>query len=409
MNTYIKNKYSLLFHNKNFDKLLLATFLSEMGNQMQRFGIPWIIFHITNSGSLMALNFSLSLIPGVFFGFIGGIISDRVSRKRMLLLINIVAFFIIALIMFLIRYENNVNIVFIFILTFIISSLTSMYEPTFSASLPVIVPKKNLISMNNIFNIIGSIIGLIGPAVAGIIIGIYGAWMCIIINGISYLLSFIVILFIKSDLAVINNKEESIKKDLYIVKKYVYENKWFLFCLLVTAAVYISTGSIGSVLQFLFLHYLHLSGFMFGFTFVLFEFIPVLLVGLFSSKILKRFDSILIIQITASLFCLSLLIVGVSLNYFLIVLMGMLQNASFALLMVALNSKRQSEIPNNILGKINGGIVTIQSFLLPVGSLSATALINFISVPKIISIFGLISLTFILILILLKKQIIKQY
>ncbi|CAI2674677.1 Enterobactin exporter EntS [Apilactobacillus kunkeei] len=409
MNTYIKNKYSLLFHNKNFDKLLLATFLSEMGNQMQRFGIPWIIFHITNSGSLMALNFSLSLIPGVFFGFIGGIISDRVSRKRMLLLINIVAFFIIALIMFLIRYENNVNIVFIFILTFIISSLTSMYEPTFSASLPVIVPKKNLISMNNIFNIIGSIIGLIGPAVAGIIIGIYGAWMCIIINGISYLLSFIVILFIKSDLAVINNKEESIKKDLYIVKKYVYENKWFLFCLLVTAAVYISTGSIGSVLQFLFLHYLHLSGFMFGFTFVLFEFIPVLLVGLFSSKILKRFDSILIIQITASLFCLSLLIVGVSLNYFLIVLMGMLQNASFALLMVAWNSKRQSEIPNNILGKINGGIVTIQSFLLPVGSLSATALINFISVPKIISIFGLISLTFILILILLKKQIIKQY
>lgn len=387
MNTYIKNKYSLLFHNKNFDKLLLATFLSEMGNQMQRFGIPWIIFHITNSGSLMALNFSLSLIPGVFFGFIGGIISDRVSRKRMLLLINIVAFFIIALIMFLIRYENNVNIVFIFILTFIISSLTSMYEPTFSASLPVIVPKKNLISMNNIFNIIGSIIGLIGPAVAGIIIGIYGAWMCIIINGISYLLSFIVILFIKSDLAVINNKEESIKKDLYIVKKYVYENKWFLFCLLVTAAVYISTGSIGSVLQFLFLHYLHLSGFMFGFTFVLFEFIPVLLVGLFSSKILKRFDSILIIQITASLFCLSLLIMGVSLNYFLIVLMGMLQNASFALLMVAWNSKRQSEIPNNILGKINGGIVTIQSFLLPVGSLSSTALINFISVPKIISIF----------------------
>ncbi|KOY74360.1 hypothetical protein RZ54_11140 [Apilactobacillus kunkeei] len=409
MNTYIKNKYSLLFHNKNFDKLLLATFLSEMGNQMQRFGIPWIIFHITNSGSLMALNFSLSLIPGVFFGFIGGIISDRVSRKRMLLLINIVAFFIIALIMFLIRYENNVNIVFIFILTFIISSLTSMYEPTFSASLPVIVPKKNLISMNNIFNIIGSIIGLIGPAVAGIIIGIYGAWMCIIINGISYLLSFIVILFIKSDLAVINNKEESIKKDLYIVKKYVYENKWFLFCLLVTAAVYISTGSIGSVLQFLFLHYLHLSGFMFGFTFVLFEFIPVLLVGLFSSKILKRFDSILIIQITASLFCLSLLIMGVSLNYFLIVLMGMLQNASFALLMVAWNSKRQSEIPNNILGKINGGIVTIQFFLLPVGSLSSTALINFISVPKIISIFGLISLTFILILILLKKQIIKQY
>lgn len=241
--------------------------------------------------------------------------------------------------------------------------------------------------MNNIFNIIGSIIGLIGPAVAGIIIGIYGAWMCIIINGISYLLSFIVILFIKSDLAVINNKEESIKKDLYIVKKYVYENKWFLFCLLVTAAVYISTGSIGSVLQFLFLHYLHLSGFMFGFTFVLFEFIPVLLVGLFSSKILKRFDSILIIQITASLFCLSLLIMGVSLNYFLIVLMGMLQNASFALLMVAWNSKRQSEIPNNILGKINGGIVTIQSFLLPVGSLSSTALINFISVPKIISIF----------------------
>ncbi|MBW1606333.1 MFS transporter [Lactobacillus sp. Sy-1] len=403
MNNYFRRKYPLLFTNKNFDKLLLATVLSEMGNQMQRFGIPWLIFHITNSGSLMALNFSLSLIPGVFFGFIGGLISDRVSRKKMLLYINISAFIIISMIMVLLQFENNISVIFIFILTFIISSLTSMYEPTFNASLPVIVPKDKLISMNNIFNIVGSLIGLLGPSIAGLIIGVYGAWMCIFINGISYLLSFVVILLIKSDLSILNNKKDSIRNDIASVKNYIYQNSWFLFCLLITAAVYLATGSIGSVLQYLFLHYLHLSGFMFGFTFVLFEFIPVLCVGLFSSSIIKKFDSLLIIQVSAALFCISLIGMGLSLNYFLIVLMGMLQNASFALLMIAWNSKRQSQIPNNILGKINGGIVTIQSILLPIGALSSTALINFISVPKIIIIFGTISLVFVLLLILIKR------
>lgn len=407
MNTYLKKQYPLLFTNRNFNKLLFANVLSEMGNQLQRFGIPWLIFHITHSGTLIALNFSLSLIPGIFFGFIGGFISDRVSRKKMLLCINIASFILISMIMLLLQFESNISIIFIFILTFIISSLTSMYEPSFNASLPVIVEKKDIISMNSIFNLFESIIGLLGPAISGLIIGIFGAWMCVIINGISYLLSFIIILFIQSDLSASNSERDSIKKDLLSVKKYVAQNRWFLFGILITAAVYLATGSIGSVLQYLFLHYLHLSGFMFGFTFVLFEFIPVLLIGLFSSQVIKKFDSLMIIQTSAMLFCLSLIIMGLSLNYFIVVLMGMLQNASFALLMIAWNSKRQALIPNNLLGKINGGIVTIQSILLPSGALTSTALISFISVPKIIIIFGTISFLFILLVSLFKKCIIK--
>lgn len=261
--------------------------------------------------------------------------------------------------------------------------------------------------MNSIFNLFESIIGLVGPAISGLIIGIFGAWMCVIINGISYLLSFIIILFIQSDLSASNSEQDSIKNDLLSVKKYVTQNRWFLFGLLITAAVYLATGSIGSVLQYLFLHYLHLSGFMFGFTFVLFEFIPVLLVGLFSSQVIKKFDSLMIIQTSAMLFCLSLIVMGLSLNYFIVVLMGMLQNASFALLMIAWNSKRQALIPNNLLGKINGGIVTIQSILLPSGALTSTALISFISVPKIIIIFGTISFLFILLVSLFKTSVIK--
>lgn len=407
MNTYLRHQYPILFTNQNFDKLLLANVLSEMGNQLQRFGIPWLIFHITHSGTLMALNFSLSLIPGIFFGFIGGFISDRVNRKQMLLCINIASFLLISMIMLLLQFESNISILFIFILTFIISSLTSMYEPAFNASLPVIVEKKDLISMNSIFNLFESIISLLGPAISGLIIGIFGAWMCVNINGISYLLSFIIILFIKSDLSASSSEQDSIKNDLLSVKKYVAQNRWFLFGILITAAVYLATGSIGSVLQYLFLHYLHLSGFMFGFTFILFEFIPVLLVGLFSTPVIKRYDSLTIIQTTGMLFCLSLIIMGLSLNYFIVVLMGMLQNASFALLMIAWNSKRQALIPNNLLGKINGGIVTIQSVLLPLGALTSTALISFISVPKIIIIFGTISFLFILLVSLFKTSVIK--
>lgn len=218
MNTYLRKQYPLLFTNINFNKLLFANVLSEMGNQLQRFGIPWLIFHITHSGTLMALNFSLSLIPGIFFGFIGGFISDRVNRKQMLLCINMASFLLISMIMLLLQFESNISIIFIFILTFIISSLTSMYEPAFNASLPVIVEKKDLISMNSIFNLFESIIGLLGPAISGLIIGIFGAWMCVIINGISYLLSFIIILFIKSDLSASNSEHDSIKNDLLSVK-----------------------------------------------------------------------------------------------------------------------------------------------------------------------------------------------
>lgn len=170
--------YLILFKgNKNFRLLVMAKFLSDLGSQIQRFGLPWLVYKYTNSGSLMAFNFTLTLLPGLLFGFIGGQTSDNINKRKILLFGDLLSCFVTVVLYFLSYFNFNMNtsVIYVFILTFLLSSISSFYSPAFTSIIPNIVSKKDIVEANSIFSVFDSIASLIGPVIATLVISLLGA------------------------------------------------------------------------------------------------------------------------------------------------------------------------------------------------------------------------------------------
>lgn len=383
---------NLLKNNSDFNKLFWARTLSLIGTQMQRFGLPWLVYEISGSAALMAVNFTVSLLPGLLFGFTGGVIADRYDRKKIMFWGDLIAAVITFLYFMTYLFSVSVGASGLFILTFILSSLAALYTPSFDAALPNIVEKKDIVNANSLFNVARSFISLGGPMVAGILIGFMGPWTNIMINAVSFLISSLLILAIKQQLNAIQiNEKSSMRSDFNNSLSYIKNQTWLYYGLFITFGLFLATGSVGSLIQYYLLEVLNVKGFMFGFSFTLFEFIPMLLMGIYAPVLAKKYEYETLIFWGTLIFALSIVAMGATTVYAAVILSGMILNASAVLVLISWNTMIQVRVPNHMLGKISGVAITIQSVSLPIGGAISSLLVIYISAQWTLITFGLLA------------------
>ena len=77
-----------------YRNLFLASTAVMASQWMQRIALGWIMWELTGSTTWLGLLASAELLPGLFFGPLGGVLADRMSRKRMVLICQTAAFLI---------------------------------------------------------------------------------------------------------------------------------------------------------------------------------------------------------------------------------------------------------------------------------------------------------------------------
>lgn len=387
--------YLILFKgNKNFRLLVMAKFLSDLGSQIQRFGLPWLVYKYTNSGSLMAFNFTLTLLPGLLFGFIGGQTSDNINKRKILLFGDLLSCFVTVVLYFLSYFNFNMNtsVIYVFILTFLLSSISSFYSPAFTSIIPNIVSKKDIVEANSIFSVFDSIASLIGPVIATLVISLLGAWITLLFNSLSFAISAILIWLMKVD-NVINNipiARYHLRINFPHVSRILNEFSWLKFFIYIMGIFYIALGCVGSLLQYYFINNLHLKGIALGSTFVLFEFFPVLGASFCVIYFIKKLKYRLVITISVAIFSLSLVGMGITNNYLIVVISGIVQNFFGTIALISWSSIRQERIPKGKLGIVSGIGVTLQACLEPVGGIISSILLSMTNVQIILICSGLI-------------------
>lgn len=402
MKDVIKEKFvirseqlSLLKNNPDFLKLYLSSVVTMVGGQLHRFGLPWIIYQLSGSGSLMAINFILNFVPTIFFGVIGGGLSDRFNRKKIMMIGNLFSTIITFLLFVLYNFSSNFSIWFVFIISFILSSIQAIYSPSFRASLPILISKNDLINANSLFTVSMSIINLGGPALAGMIIGFFNGSANILINSFAFLLAGLLIYRINNPFNAYKEDKAKINFN-YLVYGFMYilKERWLLLGTFLSIGVLLGAGSIGSLIQFHFLDTMGINGFMFGFSFTLLEFIPMFLIGLYAPFIAKRFSKERLLLTGSYLYAISLILFSLTIIYPLVILAGMLVNAASALITINWTTMIQERTSIDKLGRVSGAVSTIQSLFLPIGGSISSYLVTFMSSQKIFIIFGFIALTF---------------
>lgn len=185
---------------KNYFSLLIAYFLSSIGDWFYKLALPIFLFNQTKSPIVMSIAYALTFLPFIIVTPFGGVIADRVHRQN-LLIVGDSSAFILTLLLGLIITFFPTNLVLIYILVFTIASITSLCHPAFHGFIPLIVDKNSLAKANSYVLTTDNLILMLGPICGGVTIALVGSIFAIYINAISFLVSALLVTTIKLKLS----------------------------------------------------------------------------------------------------------------------------------------------------------------------------------------------------------------
>ncbi len=183
------NFYSALraLSNRDYRLFFFGQGASLIGTWMQSVAASWLIYRLTGSAFMLGLSGFLGQIPIFLISPVAGVLGDRWSRHRILLIVQIMSM-IQAFVLAAVTLSGVVQVWHILALTGILGIINAFEMPVRQAFVIEMIKDRdelpNAIALNSsIFNASR----LVGPAVAGAIIAAAGEGVCFLINGLSYI------------------------------------------------------------------------------------------------------------------------------------------------------------------------------------------------------------------------------
>ncbi|SHJ02178.1 MFS-type transporter involved in bile tolerance, Atg22 family [Lutispora thermophila DSM 19022] len=184
--------YRDLIRNRNLSLLCMGGFISGIGDYLYNIAITIYLYSQTNSVGSVAIMWLFRGILRIPMQYLGGIITDKYDRKKIIVFTNALSIPIA----FLFVLTNKDNLWLSYFLAFLLQSLNDVDQCAENAMLPEIVEKDDLANANSIFSVLQTIILFLSPALSGIIYTYYGANVLFIINAVSFLIASILFLLI---------------------------------------------------------------------------------------------------------------------------------------------------------------------------------------------------------------------
>lgn len=188
---------------------------------MQRMAVSWLVYDVTHSALLLGLVTFAGQIPSLLLGPYGGIISDRHSRYKILLITQIASMVQAALltIMVLGGFYSSAGII---ILSALLGCINAFDIPSRqSLMIELIEDKENLPNAIALNSSMVNLARLIGPTVAGILIAWVGEGMCFLMNTLSFVAVISSLLFMRIKPRTIIKKDKNVWKGLSEGYKYL--------------------------------------------------------------------------------------------------------------------------------------------------------------------------------------------
>jgi len=176
----------LLRRNRSFRQLWLGQVVSQMGDWFDTIALYTIILRLTGSGRDVGLLLVARFVPSFLFGPISGVVADRFSRQRIMIVSDVLRAVVVLGILF-VRRADQLWIVYV--LTVFQLGLSTFFEPAKTAAIPSIVEDRELVAANAISSVTWSAMLTIGAAIGGFITGWFGTDVAFILDAATYLLS----------------------------------------------------------------------------------------------------------------------------------------------------------------------------------------------------------------------------
>lgn len=181
------NDRTSVFHDPNFTLFFVGAGFSLHGTWIQRIAQGWLAWELTQSEFWVGMVAFLDFFPVAVLAPAFGVIADRVDRTKMmalangLMMLNIAALTVCTLL-------DLVGIALLLMFVMFQGMLNAMNTPARLSLVPNLVSKDRLSSALALMSLMFNVSRFVGPALAGIIIAVWGVGGAFAINTLSFLI-----------------------------------------------------------------------------------------------------------------------------------------------------------------------------------------------------------------------------
>jgi MFS family permease len=177
--------FSAIRH-RNFRLYWIGQIVSLVGTWMQSVSQPWLVLLLGGSPIQLGLVLALQFAPSLALAPLGGVIADRVDKRRLLLWTQSFAA-LEAAVLFGLTVTGVIQIWEIMVLALALGFVNALDMPVRQSFAAELVPREDLINAITLNSASFNLARVIGPAIAGLALAFYGPAFNFGVNAISYL------------------------------------------------------------------------------------------------------------------------------------------------------------------------------------------------------------------------------
>jgi MFS family permease len=176
----------LVRENRNFRRLWLAQIVSELGDWFYALSVYSLILDLTGSAKLVSLAVVMQVLPQTLASPTAGVVNDRLSRKRVMILADLVR---VAIVLGMLAVRTRAMVWLIYPLLFLETLGWAFFEPAHSAAIPAITGTEDAILANTLSATTWSFCLAAGSALGGVVAAAFGRDAVFVLNALSFLAS----------------------------------------------------------------------------------------------------------------------------------------------------------------------------------------------------------------------------
>ena len=182
---------------RDFGLFWISLLFSAVGSQISTVAVAWQVYEITNSPFQLGLTGLFRALPVMIFSLPGGVVADRMDRRRLLIITQALAA-VLALVLGFLTSTGQVRVWHIYAVTFLSGAVGIFDAPARTALIPLLVSSEQLASAYALNITWRQIATLAGPFLGGIVISAFGISTSYYIDALSFFSVIICLAFMRA-------------------------------------------------------------------------------------------------------------------------------------------------------------------------------------------------------------------
>ena len=212
--------------------------VSTIGTWMQNTAQPWLAYSLTKSALLLSVVSALQFLPALLFSLFAGVLIDRLPKKQMLIVTQSLSL-VITFVLWLLVQSGRVQYWHLLVSASLLGLVNTLDMPLRQSFVVEMVGHDDLMNAIALNSLTFNIARMIGPSVAGILMGTLGVSACFLVNSLSFGAVLISMFFIHPVACAVPEEQE--KKGVFASigegLKYIFLNETLVTTLLIMAVI----------------------------------------------------------------------------------------------------------------------------------------------------------------------------